>query len=122
MAKKSLTMSLMVKMVLKNGLKCFKRVQQFSKQSKWSKTVHNRPKWAKIVQNVSKCYKTVQNGPQKGSYSVQNGQNLSNMVQYGIIWYNMVQFLSTKSSKWDWNNQVSWSSLGKILPSKTRLL
>ena len=41
---------------------------------------------------------------------VQNGPKWSNMVKYDLIWFNMVQMLSLRSSKCVRHNQVSWSS------------
>ena len=39
-----------------------------------------------------------------------HGKMNPNMEKYYLIWYNMVQILSLRSSKWVRHNQVSWSS------------
>ena len=69
-----------------------------------------------MVQHGQKCTTMFQNGSnwskivQNGSYLVQNVPKLSKMFQNYIIWYNIVQFCSSKSSKWAWHHQVFWFS------------
>ena len=80
------------KMAKKNS----KIVQHFTT---WPKLAQNGWKWSRIYQKVHTLSKMVQNCPK-----------WSNTVLYGLIWSNMVQLLSTKSSKLVRRNQVSWSS------------
>ena len=92
---------------------------------KWTKSIQTGLKFAKIVQNVKKNYQNSSHWSKiinNGSYFIQNDQKSPKwlkIVLYGLIWSNMVQFLSTKSSKWVWHNQVSRSSFYFLLLSFT---
>ena len=92
-----------------NGPKWPKMAPKWYLIVKWFKIVLKGPKLSKMYQNVPKHFKIIQNF-QNGWYIGKNSPQLqiwSKMVYYGLMWSNMVQFLSTKSSKWVRHNQVS---------------
>ena len=71
-------------------------------------------------QHGPKSFKTVPNGPNCPEWFIpcpkwtKMVKKLSKMVLYGLIWSNVVEFLSTKSFKLVRHDQVSWSSLNTI--------